>query len=103
MCVSVVRNCTFGYYWSCVVEQKGIRDEHVITRLAQLIQRLGLVQLAYRSDREAALTTMLEEACQLSGRKILPINESQEAKIVKGVQTEEVPEPPAGSYSCAVG
>ena len=72
MCVLVIRIYPYGYYWSCVVDKTGILDEQVVARVAQLIQRLGLVQLAYRPDREASLTAMMEEACRLSGRNVLP-------------------------------
>ena len=44
----------------------------IVRRLAELFQNLGLLQVAYRSDQEAALTAMFDAACRLSGRKSLP-------------------------------
>ena len=93
MCVLVVKIYPFGLYWAQIVEGKGLHDHSVVERLAQLIQQLGLLHLAYRSDQESALTSMLDAACRLSGRKALPITEEQEgraAELMRQVDAREV-------------
>ena len=52
--------------FATVVDMKG-PDQHVIRRLAQFILDCGLTHFAYRSDREAAIRSMLSEAVKLAG------------------------------------
>ena len=55
--------------WMCsVVPSKG-RDPKVVARIVRFIKDVGLTHVAYRSDREPAITAMIEEACAMSGRK----------------------------------
>ena len=69
-----------------------MHDESMVQRLAQLIQGLGLLQVAYRSDQEAALTSMFDAACRLSGRKALPVTAEQEGQAVELMRQEDAKE-----------
>ena len=42
--------------------------------VASKIQECGLIHFVYRSDREASLRAMLEEAIRISGRHGTPVN-----------------------------
>ena len=86
-------------YWAHIVEGKGLHDHVVVERLAQLIQQLGLLQLAYRSDQESALTSMLDAACRLSGRNALPITEEQQGHAVELLRQQDAQEAEAPSSS----
>ena len=92
ICILIVKVYPFGFYWATVVEGKGMHDEAVVQRLAQLIQGLGLLQVAYRSDQEAALTSMLDAACRLSGRRALPVTAEQEGQAVELLRQEDAKE-----------
>ena len=65
--VLVVRVYPYKLFMCCVVPSKG-RDPAVVNRLERFIKECGLTQFTYRSDREPAITAMIEEAVSLSGR-----------------------------------
>lgn len=70
----VVRLYPSGFWFVCVADRKG-HAELLIQRLAAFVRETGLVTFAYRSDREPALLTPLEEAIRHTGRdarKLLP-------------------------------
>ena len=62
----------FGVYWACVVDSKGPTPA-MVKSLAQFIVGCGLVRFAYRSDKEASLKSLIEDAVRESGRTGLPI------------------------------
>ena len=66
-----------------------MHDDNVVRRLAELFQNLGLLQIAFRSDQEAALTSMFDAACRLSGRKPLPITAEQEGAAVEALRQDD--------------
>ena len=65
--VLVVRVYPYKLFMCCVVPCKG-RDPGVVSRLERFIKECGLTQFTYRSDREPAITAMIEEAVSLTGR-----------------------------------
>ena len=68
---------------------KGLHDEGVVRRPAELFQNLGVLQIACRSDQEAAITAMRGAACRLSGRKSLPITDEQEGEAVEALRQDD--------------
>ena len=64
----VLRLYPYKLIFSFVVPAKG-PDPLVVNRLAKLITDCGLVHVAYRSDKEPAIVSMIQEACALAGRK----------------------------------
>ena len=50
-----------------VVPAKGSHPD-VITRLASFIREIGLLHFCYRSDREPAICSMIEDTCAKAGR-----------------------------------
>ena len=64
----VMRAYPYKIFMCTVVPSKG-RDPRVIARIVRFIKESGLTHFAYRSDREPAITAMIEEACAMSGRK----------------------------------
>ena len=61
-----------------MVDGKGLIDENVVRRFAELIQNLGLMQVAYRSDQEETPTSMFDAACRFAERIPLPTTAEQE-------------------------
>ena len=70
------------------VPSKG-RDPRVIARIVRFIKENGLTHFAYRSDREPAITAMIEEACAMSGRKGVKVT-SEEAPGDDGVNLDDL-------------
>ena len=68
MTVLVIRVYPYKLFFACSVSTKG-RDPHVINRLARFIKECGLLHFTFRSDREPAIVSMMEEAVALSGRR----------------------------------
>ena len=69
--VLVLRVLPYKLLFSSIVPVKGL-DMDVAARVARFIREAGLVHFAYRSDRELAITSLLEEAIRISGRKGVP-------------------------------
>ena len=103
VCIVVVKVYPLGIFWASVVEGKGMHDDNVVQRLAQLIQQLGLLQVAYRSDQEAALTAMFDAAVRQAGRKAIPITAEQEGKAIELMRQEDLQEEAAASASGSSG
>ena len=53
--------------FACVVKSKG-SDPLVVARLCRFIMECGLVHFAYRSDREPAIVSLIQDACAMAGR-----------------------------------
>ena len=68
MTLIILRVYPFNIYMCCAVPGKG-RDPQVVARIMRFIKETGLTHFAYRSDREPAITAMIDEACALSGRR----------------------------------
>ena len=66
--VLVLRVLPYKLSFASIVPVKGL-DQMVAARIARFIRDAGLVHFAYRSDREMAMTALLEEAIRLSGRR----------------------------------
>ena len=54
--------------FAVVRDQKGV-DDYVVTRLAQLIRNSGYSHIVCKSDQEASIRAMLEEAFRRSHRQ----------------------------------
>ena len=65
--VLVVRVYPYKIFMCCVVPSKG-RDPAVVNRMERFIKECGLTHFTYRSDREPAITAMIDEAVSVSGR-----------------------------------
>ena len=64
----VLKLYPYKIYFACLVRQKG-PDPLVVARLTQFMKDMGLGHFAYRSDKERAIVSMLEEACARAGRR----------------------------------
>ena len=71
--VLIMRVYPYKLFVRCWVPGKG-RDPRVVARVSRFIRETGLTHFAYRSDREPAITAMIEEACAASGRKGVKVN-----------------------------
>ena len=86
ICILVIKIYPFGLFWAAVGEGTSLHDENVARRIAGLFQNPGLLQIAFRSDQEATLTSMFDAACRLSWRKPLPITAEQEGAAVEALR-----------------
>ena len=57
-------------------------DPLVVNRIAKLITDCGLMHFAYRSDKEPAIISMIQEACALAGRKGIHVKSNDDAEVV---------------------
>ena len=80
ICLLVMKIYPFGLILAVVVDNKGVQNQDLITRVAQLLQYVGLTQAPYRSDQEPSLTALFAEACRLAGKRPLPITAEQEGE-----------------------
>ena len=68
MTVLIMRVYPYKIFMCTTVPRKG-HDPRVVARIVRFIKDTGLTHFAYRSDREPAITAMIDEACAVSGRK----------------------------------
>ena len=68
----VMRLYPYGFFLATGVPRKGY-EPSVIRRSTRFVKETGLVHVAYRCDREAALNTALEAAIAASGRTATPV------------------------------
>ena len=90
VCVLVVRVYPYGVYWATVVDNKGIQDFELTKRFAKFLQHIGAHQIAYRSDQESSITSLITEACKLSGRRVLPISAEREGQEIEAHRLADV-------------
>ena len=76
----ILRLFPYKLIFACVVPSKG-PDPMAVTRLAKLITDCGLVHFAYRSDKEPAIISMLQEACAMAGRKGVHVKTDNDSEI----------------------
>ena len=77
----VLRLYPYKLIFGFVVPAKG-PDPLVVTRLAKLITDCGLVHFAYRSDKEPAIISMIQEACAMAGRKGVHVKGGDESVVL---------------------
>ena len=65
--VLILKLYPYKLIFACVVPSKG-SDPLVIARLCRFIQECGLLHFAYRSDREPAIVSLIQDACAMAGR-----------------------------------
>ena len=75
--VLVMRVYPYKVWMVCWVPSKG-RDPRVVARIARFLKDIGLTHFAYRSDREPAISAMIEDACAQSGRKGTKLREDDD-------------------------
>ena len=75
----VLRLFPYRLIFSFVVAAKG-PDPLVVTRIAKLITDCGLMHFAYRSDKEPAIISMIQEACAMAGRSGVHVKSDDEAE-----------------------
>ena len=66
MTMPVMRGYPYKTSMCCKVPGKG-RDPQVVAKIVRFIKETGLTHFAYQSDREPAITAMIDEAYALSG------------------------------------
>ena len=86
--VLVMRVYPYKLWMVCWVPSKW-RDPKVVARIIRFIKDTGLTHFAYRSDREPAIAAMIEEACALSGRKGIKLNNNDDNSDV-AIDPEDV-------------
>ena len=87
----VLRLFPYRLTFAFVVANKG-PDPVVVTRLAKLITDCGLVHFAYRSDKEPAIISMIQEACGLAGRNGVHVKNDEDAQAILGDKDSETGE-----------
>ena len=65
--ILVLKLFPYKLIFACVVPSKG-SDPLVVARLCRFIQECGLLHFAYRSDREPAIVSLIQDACAMAGR-----------------------------------
>ena len=65
--ILVLKLYPYKLIFSCLVSGKGY-DPLVVARLCRFIMESGLVHFAYRSDKEPAIVSLIQEACAMAGR-----------------------------------
>ena len=65
--ILVLKLFPFKLIFACVVPSKG-SDPLVVARLCRFIMESGLLHFAYRSDREPAIVSLIQDACAMAGR-----------------------------------
>ena len=87
--VLVLKLFPFKLVFACIVPSKG-SDPLVVSRLCRFIMECGLLHFAYRSDREPAIVSLIQDACAMAGRNGVKVHavedeapepEVQQAKI----------------------
>ena len=67
--VSVLELFPYKLFFACVVPSKG-SDPLVVARLCRFIQECGLLHFAYRSDREPAIVSLIQDASAMLGEMV---------------------------------
>ena len=70
--VLVLKLFPYKLLFACVVPSKG-SDPLVVARLCRFIMECGLTHFAYRSDREPAIVSLLQDACAMAGRNSVKV------------------------------
>ena len=65
--ILVLKLYPYKLLFACVVNNKG-SDPLTVARLCRFIMECGLVHFAYRSDREPAIVSLIQDACAMAGR-----------------------------------
>ena len=74
--VLVVHVKPYGVVFACVADAKG-PTPYMVRMLAEWIKMCGLVSFLYRSDKEASIVRLIEDAVKESGREGNPMDEQQ--------------------------
>ena len=80
--ILVMKLYPYKLIFACRVSGKG-SDPLVVARLCRFIMECGLLHFAYRSDREPAIVSLIQDACAMAGRNGVNIQAVE----------EEAPEP----------
>ena len=100
--VLVLKLYPFKLICSSLVASKG-SDPLVVAWLCRLIMECGLVNLAYRSDREPAIVSLIQDACAMAGRNGVKIQAVEDEATEPVVERAHVAVPershPGGSQS----
>ena len=64
MTLLIMRVYPYKIYMCCAVPAKG-RDPQMVAKIVKFIKETGLTHVAYRSDRETAITAIIENLCHL--------------------------------------
>ena len=80
--ILVMKLYPYKLMFACRVSGKG-SDPLVVARLCRFIMECGLLHFAYRSDREPAIVSLIQDACAMAGRNGVNIQAVE----------EEAPEP----------
>ena len=99
--VLVMRLYPYRICMACCVPRKG-GDPDVVKRIVNFIRDCGLTHFVYRSDREAAITNMIDEAASLLGRSCQRVTSDTDPKVVAypiAVIDDDEPDAPAAIAS----
>ena len=83
----VLKLYPYKIYFACLVRQKG-PDPLVVARLTQFIKDMGLEHFAYRSDKEPAIISMLEEACARASRRGVKVKSDEDTETHAAIEDD---------------
>ena len=89
--ILVLKLYPYKLVFACLVNGKG-SDPLAVARLCRFIMECGLVHFAYRSDREPAIVSLIQDACAMAGRNGVSIQAIE----------DEAPEPEVERAQVAV-
>ena len=82
--ILVLKLFPYRLIFACVVPSKG-SDPLVVARLCRFIMECGLLNCAYRSDRELAIVSLIQDACAMAGRNGVKVHAVEDAGAWKKV------------------
>ena len=95
--VLVIRIYPFKLFFAMVVPAKGSHPD-VVARLAHFIKEVGLLHFCYRSDKEPAIRSMIQDACAMAGRTSQLVKSDEPIPLPDVIEHEDILEaelPPA--------
>ena len=90
--VLVLKLFPFKLVFACVVPSKG-SDPLVVARLCRFIMECGLLHFAYRSDREPAIVSLIQDACAMAGRNGVHVHAVEDEAIEPEVERARIAVP----------
>ena len=90
--ILVLKLYPYKLVFACLVNGKG-SDPLAVARLCRFIMECGLVHFAYRSDRELAIVSFIQDACAMAGRNGISIQAIQDEALEPEVERAQVAVP----------
>ena len=88
----VLKLYPFKLIFACLVPSKG-SDPLVVARLCRFITECALLHFAYRSDREPAIVSLIQDACAMAGRNGVKVHAVEDDAVEPDVERARVAVP----------